>query len=987
VEQDDFFSVIEQRLAALESRLEALADRDVTREVKRALEIARVDQPFALAKARYVLELIVRDIYRRELPEAKPKPLFNMIEALVERQGLFSRKIATDINYLRINGNLIVHAQDEPVEITERQVEVIVLVTINLVEWYLTGYLPQRREARGEAAALLPPPPNPYRGLLAFREEDADNYFGREQDVTDLLPAVEHQPLVVVVGPSGSGKSSLVYAGVAARLRATEDWRIASFRPRGRPEAELAQALVGLWQNDPVERLAQAASLVQHWESGSIALTDTIVETLRQTGGQRLLLIADQFEELYTLGQTPTATDAFIDLLVRAIEAAAVPPESGLRPSLCLLPTLRADFLGHALGHRALAAVIDRYPKKLLGPVQDSPRLRAIIEQPAQRAGVVLEDLLTERILRDLAQISGDDPEGRGTSLPLLEFTLTELWGQQQERRLTHLAYESLGGIQQALARHADAVYEGFDANERERVRHVLVQMVRPGEGTEDTRQVTTRDQVRPENWALVTCLADKRLVVTSHDEATNQDTAEIIHEALIRHWQPLREWLDADRDNLRLLARLDAAAKHWESQGEAAGLLWRRPDLDLLRRYAERRGADLSPLQGRFYRVALRQARRDRLLRDGAVAALLLLTLTSLGAAWWAVMARQEAEQQRHEAYEQTTRTQNALKSAFYGLAIAFFSQQQKRDPALSGIDFLDIWESKTRFNDISKDIDNNTAMLPGSIVEWLGIGILRFTQGQLDQSSRSFDTALRRAQQMLDVDPNDITGNVGAMLSWMMSGTAALVNGDQAAAASAFDNGLPVLEQLADEEQLEGDWSLLLGMNRLSAGVARMQQGDMPRALRAYRDGFNVSRQIATENSNNILGQQALGMANMSSLAIANILRDQGDVSGALEACKDAIESANELNKVLPDSVLTKSVMILTTFAYMMTAKIEASRGDIDSARQWIQKALDLLAESERGYKLRTNSLSEAVVYFREQLNKMKDDLQKQHTPNPLH
>jgi hypothetical protein len=110
VEQDDFFSVIEQRLAALESRLEALADRDVTREVKRALEIARVDQPFALAKVRYVLELIVRDIYRRELPDAKPKPLFNMMRALVERQGLFSRKIATAINYLRINGNLIVHA-------------------------------------------------------------------------------------------------------------------------------------------------------------------------------------------------------------------------------------------------------------------------------------------------------------------------------------------------------------------------------------------------------------------------------------------------------------------------------------------------------------------------------------------------------------------------------------------------------------------------------------------------------------------------------------------------------------------------------------------------------------------------------------------------------------------------------------------------------------------------------------------------------------
>ena len=148
MEPQDFLALIEQRLGALEARLDLIADRQLTTEVKRTIAIARVDLPFALAKARYVLELIVRDIYRREHPDAKPKPLFNMIEDLCAQKGLFSAKIATDIHYIRINGNLIVHAQDEPVAITDRQVEVIVLMTINLVEWYLTDYTSRGHELR-----------------------------------------------------------------------------------------------------------------------------------------------------------------------------------------------------------------------------------------------------------------------------------------------------------------------------------------------------------------------------------------------------------------------------------------------------------------------------------------------------------------------------------------------------------------------------------------------------------------------------------------------------------------------------------------------------------------------------------------------------------------------------------------------------------------------------------------------------------------------
>ena len=131
----DFIQLVEQRLATLEARLTQLADHRLTDEVKKTLSIAKIDLPFSLAKARYVLELVIRDLYQRELPQEKPKPLFNMIEALCDVKGLFTSKLIVDVNYIRINGNLMIHAQEGPVDIQERDVEVILLMILNVVEW------------------------------------------------------------------------------------------------------------------------------------------------------------------------------------------------------------------------------------------------------------------------------------------------------------------------------------------------------------------------------------------------------------------------------------------------------------------------------------------------------------------------------------------------------------------------------------------------------------------------------------------------------------------------------------------------------------------------------------------------------------------------------------------------------------------------------------------------------------------------------------
>ena len=672
MESQSFLALIEQRLAALEARLETIADRQLTAEVKRIVDIARVDLPFALVKARYVLEIIVRDIYRRELQQAKPKPLFDMIEALCRCEGLFSKKITTDINYIRINGNLIVHAQDEQVTVTDGEVEPILLMTANLVEWYLFSYLPARDGVRMPIESAAPPPPNPYRGLLAFREEDASNYFGREDEAVEVLAAVQRQALVTVVGPSGSGKSSLAFAGVAAPLRAEGSWRIAVCRPKGRPFYELAQALVGLWRTDSTERLTETAALAKALAEGQVELADAVRPALTD-GAERLLLVLDQFEELYTLVADPAVSQRFVDLLLRTLEHVTPPAGSGARPTVCLLLTLRADFLGQALAHRGLATALDRHPKKLLGPVSEAPRLRTIIEQPARRAGVALEPLLAERILRDLGRLAtiGED---RAPSLPLLEFALSELWQRQVERRLTHVAYEELGGIAQALSRHADAVYARLDAAERERMHHLMVQMVRPGKGTEDTRQVATRAQVRPENWSLVARLANEHLVVTGHDEQSGEDTVELVHEALIGHWQPLRDWLQEARAFRLWQEGLRQALAEWVHTGQDDRALLAGVRLVEAQ---ERRGAEwerlaaqeIAYIEASLARRAAEQAERKRRLTLAFSALVLVLVVVS-GLGVYSYFKAVDAEQKAEEAVRKEKDAKHNLGNMFLAKA-----------------------------------------------------------------------------------------------------------------------------------------------------------------------------------------------------------------------------------------------------------------------------------------------------------------------------
>ena len=260
----------------------------------------------------------------------------------------------------------------------------------------------------------------PYRGLAAFHEQDAPFFFGREDSITLLLDALCRQPpIVVLVGSSGSGKSSTVYAGLLPQLRGAdkEKWLIAHHRPGGQPFHSLAAALLPLLepQSSETDRLLEAQKLATAWHEEGLALLPTVERILEiHPKKDRLLVVIDQFEELYTLCLEPDIRRAFLNLLLPAARA----EEDLLAPAFVLLFTLRADFMGQALAYRPFADTLQE-GALMLGPMNRS-ELTAAIEEPAEKQGAAFEPGLVDRILDDVGEEPGN--------LPLLEFALTLLW-------------------------------------------------------------------------------------------------------------------------------------------------------------------------------------------------------------------------------------------------------------------------------------------------------------------------------------------------------------------------------------------------------------------------------------------------------------------------------------------------------------------------------------------------------------------------------
>ncbi|MGC9526252.1 MAG: eIF2A-related protein [Limnospira sp.] len=459
----------------------------------------------------------------------------------------------------------------------------------------------------------------PYRGLFAFREEDARFFFGRDAFTKILVEAIAKQPFVAVIGPSGSGKSSVVFAGLIPNLPGGASWRPIAFRPGDRPLNALAGALIramepNLSQSDRLFKTRQLADHLRQKEGG---LRDVADEFARDNPETRLLLVADQFEELYTLCRDSSERRVFLDRLIEAVE----------RPfNFRLAITLRADFLGQALSYRRFADAL-QYADLKLGPMNRDEMERAIAK-PAELLGVTVEEGLTKRILDAVGPSSGD--------LPLLEFALTQLWEKQGDNQLSHATYDAIGGVERALARHAEEAYRQLDEEEKERTQQIFIQLVKPGDETEDTRRLATRGEVGEENWDLVTRLASARLVVTDTRGETGEETVEIVHEALIKGWFRLSQWLEVDRAFRTWQERSRAALKQWQASDRDEGALLRGAPLAEAEGWLKERPGEISAAEKAFIRRGLSVRSRQRRVFILGLSVGLAVALVLTGTATW---------------------------------------------------------------------------------------------------------------------------------------------------------------------------------------------------------------------------------------------------------------------------------------------------------------------------------------------------------------
>jgi WD40 repeat protein/transcriptional regulator with XRE-family HTH domain len=487
----------------------------------------------------------------------------------------------------------------------------------------------------------------PYKGLNYFDEADADLFVGREALTAELVERVHclasnSQPaqerFLAIVGASGSGKSSLARAGLVPALhwnQISADWDIYVFTPTAHPLESLAVGLA--WE---AEAVSVTGTLIDDLAGDSRSLQIYANHRLQTENNSHLLLVVDQFEELFALCRSEEERVSFIDNLL----SASSQPEG---PVIVVI-TLRADFYAHCANYDQLRAALARN-QEYIGAMS-AEELRRAIEEPAQRGRWEFESGLVDLLLHDVGADVGHTPEPG--ALPLLSHAMLETWQRRRGRTMTLSGYASSGGVRGAIAETAEAVFSDQFTNQQQSIaRRIFLRLTELGDepSTADTRRRATFKELilRPEETettqAVLKALADARLITTS------QDSVEVAHEALIREWPTLRGWLEENRESLRLHRHLTEAAQEWISLKREPDVLYRGARLAQVREWASAHENEMNALEREFLFASIDASEREAAERE-------LQRQRELEA------ARKLAEAEKHRA-EQQTRTAGQLR------------------------------------------------------------------------------------------------------------------------------------------------------------------------------------------------------------------------------------------------------------------------------------------------------------------------------------
>ncbi|WP_405652105.1 AAA family ATPase [Streptomyces sp. NBC_00019] len=489
----------------------------------------------------------------------------------------------------------------------------------------------------------------PYRGLASYRQEDARWFFGRDRStealIAQLHAAEKTGGLVMLVGASGAGKSSLLHAGLVPALQ------------DGTRDAETTQARTVLQLvpgTDPLKELtrqipelAEAVSAAEEpaaSEPGVPAFTHAVRDAVttwskrEAASAARPVVIVDQFEETFTLCPDETVRRTFVQIL----NAACTPPDSGGPAPLLVVLGVRADFYDQCLGYPELADAL-QHRHMVLGPLTTA-ELREAVTGPAKAVGLDLERGLAELIVRE---VSADGPRGAHDAgvLPLLSHALLSTWQRRKGGRLTLAGYRAAGGIQGAVAATAERAWSALDPAARTAARQLLLRLVRLGEDTQATRRRGTRRQLTEESTDPDKTEESLEVLVRARLVTLDAETVEITHEALLHAWPRLRDWIDEGRSDHLLRQRLEEDGRAWEGSNRDSSLLYRGSRLEQAHSWARSAGDTyLTRSAVAFLAASVRLRKRTLWISRSAVSALVVLAMLAVGAAWIARQQRNDA-------------------------------------------------------------------------------------------------------------------------------------------------------------------------------------------------------------------------------------------------------------------------------------------------------------------------------------------------------
>lgn len=793
----------------------------------------------------------------------------------------------------------------------------------------------------------------PYRGLLAFTAEHTRLYYGREREIDEVLADLavlrrDGKPrLYVITGASGTGKSSILPAGILPRLLgSSEPWDYGWMRPGSAPRKSLAALL-----------------------------------EKRPTESENLLLLVDQFEELFTHTESAGERTAFVQELWQL----ACAKDSGVTVVLAL----RVDYLGScgelvlgAEGLRLDSVVYDEAHRLFLA--QSTPQqLRSAIRQPAERTGFQLEAGLEDRLLDDVGAEPG--------ALPLLEYTLDRLWEQRQGRVLTQRAYDEMGGVSGALNQRADALVAAFTPPQRQAARRLLVRLVDVGAGMRPaTRRRQPLAKLRPaaqESAAhfdkVLEVLVDERLLV--RDQANEHESIEVAHEALIRRWKKLQEWVMADRMMLAELEKVESWVESCENYhtflvGDQLGYAQ-----EVRRSYPE----ELTPRALTLLdRSVAEQARRARSRRLGAAAlwVLSVAALTSAGAAWrqtWLGHQRQQqavevagqivsigehrlrkvpgAAEARRELLALVDKLLSTLRASA-GEDGRARSVERRRLREQADVILQNPRPSEARLAEAERLYERAKMLAEAELrkqpadtdlqddlsLSLDGLGDVFAMAGKLPEAREHYQESLELLDKLVAAEPGNARWQEEAADTQDNLGDVDKAMGHLAPARQHYENALAVRTRLAALEPTGAQWQHRLVQSYAKLGAAWQAGGQLKEAHRYYDQCLSLSRALCEREPHNPEWQRILAAAYMS---LGYLAKEAGQLPEARQQYAQALLIIGQVAELDPASVQVQREL---AWAHIGIGDVLLAASELKEAQQHDAQALALLqklADSDPG------------------------------------